>query len=108
DWGRPMRRRFAMPVIVGLLVAAVATPAAAAPTPIAPPGDLTVVAASARGAQLRWSPVTGATGYRVFWGDDPAFIEELADTTATSYLHDFLAPGHTYLYAVATRTRKGV
>lgn len=92
--------------LVGASVGAVAPAAVAATGPL-PPTGLTATAVSSTEVALTWNPVSGATGYEVWWGDI-YFSEYLATTTQTTFRHTSLGPGGTYGYAVRTVTRKAL
>src|SRR6266540_3421703 len=92
--------------LVGASVGAVAPAAVAASDPL-PPTGLTATAVSSTEVALTWNPVSGATGYEVWWGDR-YYSEYLATTTQTTFRHTSLGPGGTYGYAVRTVTRKAL
>jgi len=51
-----------------------------------------------------WSPVAGATGYRVYWATTPGVDEssdELGTTTSAEFAHSGVQPGFDYYYRVA-------
>jgi hypothetical protein len=93
---------------VALLLLVGTAPAAAAPPGSAPPTGLGPTSVTATTVGLSWNAVGGATGYRVLRGTPTTGLAVVASPTATSYTDSGLLPGHSYVYAVATVSKKGI
>lgn len=81
------------------------TEAVAATTKLPKPATLTATATGTTSATIQWSPVSGASGYRLYRkqiGVDTKWvrIQILSGTKNTSYIDNELSTGRTYSYTV--------
>jgi poly(hydroxyalkanoate) depolymerase family esterase len=70
----------------------------------APPAGLAITAVTANSVSLRWSPVSGAAGYRVYRDGAQVTATPVADT---SYVDTGLAAGSGYSYSVSAVSQGG-
>jgi hypothetical protein len=92
---------------VALLLLVGTAPAAAAPPGSSAPTGLRTTSVTATAVGLSWNAVGGATGYRVLRGMPTTGLAVVASPISTSYTDSGLLPGHSYVYAVATVSKKG-
>jgi fibronectin type 3 domain-containing protein len=91
-----------LPAVLSLVIGAslIAAPGAAPGQLVATPGNGRVT--------LTWSPVAGATGYRIYRATNGVFGQTpLRSTSATSYTNTGLVNGATYSYKVAAYDATG-
>jgi Big-like domain-containing protein/VCBS repeat protein/fibronectin type III domain protein len=92
---------------VALLVLVGAAPAIAAPPGSAAPTGLRTTSVAATSVGLAWNAVPGATGYEVLRGTPTTALSVVGTSARTAYSDTGLAAGRTYVYAVATLSKKG-
>jgi hypothetical protein len=90
-----------------LLVVVCAAPAAAGPPGSSAPTGLRTTSVTATTIGLSWNAVAGATGYEVLRGTPTSALAVVGTSATTTYGDAGLAPGRTYVYAVATLSKKG-
>ena len=77
------------------------------PPPTSAPANVSAVSGNAR-VTVSWSPVEGATGYRVFRGSNGVWgIAPVATTKGTTHTSHNLINGTTYSFTVAAYTNGG-
>jgi hypothetical protein len=92
---------------VALLVLVGTAPAIAAPPGSAAPTGLRTTSVAATSVGLAWNAVPGATGYEVLRGTPTTALTVVGTSAMTAYSDTGLAAGRTYVYAVATLSKKG-
>ena len=72
------------------------------------PEDVTAETASSTSITIRWSAVSGATGYRIYRStSDTGTFTEVGTSTTTSYTNTGLTAGTNYFYKVAAYNSGG-
>jgi hypothetical protein len=92
---------------VALVLLVGTAPAEAAPPGSSAPTGLRTTSVTATTVGLAWNTVAGATGYEVLRGTPTSALAVVGTSASTTYGDAGLAPGRTYVYAVATLSKKG-
>jgi hypothetical protein len=72
------------------------------------PTDVSATALSSTSIHISWNPVTGATGYRVYYSDYYSGLYEfLYGTSSTSYTDNECDPGDTWYYKISAYNDHG-
>ena len=94
----------AMTAVIAILVPVCAN---AQGVPSVAPENVTAEPGNAK-VKITWSPVAGADGYRVYRGENGAWMPDpVARTTATSHTSVGLENGMKYSFTVAAHTKAG-